>query len=145
MYESLSCQLRRTGAPGVRFSITLIILVNHYCVGTIFLFVFFIVKLNIGPSQLKSDYGIIIAEMCGFTEAVIEDAKATKTKMLEKRSQDALRTKGTAEQAHDMSALMRRLLLLQDSSMHAVALRAYLQNLRDACTTKMDGGDGNNV
>ena len=85
-----------------------------------------------GPCDMKSGYGILMAEQSGFPREVIEDAKALRTIVREKFPvlvQENVTT--SRSNISVVTTLLQHILLLKNSPLDAQAMQLYLHNLRE--------------
>ena len=84
-----------------------------------------------GPCDMRSGYGVVMAEQCGFPSDVLADARTMRTIVRDTfpvLTHDF--TSGTSEGMCAVSTLLQRLLLLKNSHLDSTATLHYLQNLR---------------
>lgn len=84
-----------------------------------------------GPCDMRSGYGIIMAEQCGFPTEVMNDAREIRT--IVRDSFPVLSQDCTADDSKGlcaMSALLQHLMLLKNSSLDTSSALTYLHELR---------------
>lgn len=89
--------------------------------------------VSAGACDLKTGYGIMMAQQCGFPTEMIEDAKSIQATV--KEVHPTLSNQGSSTDGEDQCAvalytLLQHLQLLKDSTLDDMDLRVYLSNLR---------------
>lgn len=88
-------------------------------------------EVSSGPCDMKSGYGLVMAEQSGFPPAVLDDARALRSVVRDKFPV-LLQQPGTADRSLSAtSTLLQHLLLLKGAALEPAAMQAYLQGLRD--------------
>jgi DNA mismatch repair ATPase MutS len=86
-------------------------------------------EIETGPCEMRSGYGIIMAEDSGFPQSVLEDARAFRNLL---RSSETIQVETRIEANYDdaINNILQYLLILKNSSLDDRSIRLYLQNLR---------------
>jgi DNA mismatch repair protein MSH4 len=88
-------------------------------------------EVSTGPCDMKSGYGIIMAEQSGFPEDVLDDARTLRNVVKEKFPV-LIQHSGHADKSlAALSTILQHLQLLKSSTLDSRALQLYLHNMRD--------------
>lgn len=102
----------------------------------------FLHRIGGGPCDMKSGYGLLMAELCGFPSAVIEDAREVRRTVQEKFPILIGATLETREKQHQQerqtqqhfvrmtNQLLQHLQLLKNSTLPDPEMCRYLHNLK---------------
>lgn len=96
----------------------------------------FLHKINSGPCDMKTEYGIIIAEQCGLPDTVIRDAQQMRRKVRENCPVLLPQNKLVDNSLNELTRLLQHLLLLKNSTLDDEGLLNYLNNLRSQYSTE---------
>lgn len=89
-------------------------------------------EVSTGPCDMKSGYGLAMAEQYGFPQAVMDDARALRNVVREKFPVLLQQQHSGAERSlAAINTLLQHLLLLRNSTLEPRAMQLYLQNLRE--------------
>lgn len=99
----------------------------------------FLHEVGLGPCDMQSGYGILMAEMCGFPSDILAHAKVLRGKINEEHSfQLNYKSMHMTEEDRLVNRLLFHLVIvLQDATMDDARLRAYLHNLRSSYSDAM--------
>ncbi|CAE7746686.1 MSH4, partial [Symbiodinium microadriaticum] len=96
-------------------------------------------KIAEGPCDMKSGYGLLVAESCGLSEEFIAMARDFQRR-LRRTYPLALRTRegvvSAAARMHRATALVQRLVILKDSTLDDGGIRSYLAGLSKTLTAE---------
>ena len=82
-----------------------------------------------GPCEIKGGYGILMSELCGFPEAMVDEARAIQ-RTVRNLFPLLIQSQPPDESLRGISATLQALLLLQNSTLDDVSFCRYLAILR---------------
>ena len=98
-------------------------------------------EIGSGPCDMRSGYGLIMAEQCGYPADIVADAREIRRAVRD--AYPILSAHQSPAEAQDnqplvaLNGLLKHLLLLQDSTLDEAGLRHYLHSLRGRYTDEM--------
>lgn len=88
-------------------------------------------EVGAGPCDMKSGYGIIMAEQSGFPRHVIDDARQLRSVVRDQFPVLVQEHHATDRSVSAVTSLLQHLLMLKNSTMSDAAMRQHLQSIRD--------------